>query len=164
MLSIYGFLTTFPRLARLTVEVIGCAVVVRTTNVGCFSIDSSLIDARQLDINGCIITIPDMPGSRLCFRNDSGQWRVSSKPSLASQLQPRWLYRLSPWENLQRRHRGLPVPIRFCAPQDHLKSLSLEEVIQATKCRLHGGLPTIWACTISWTPISCLTRRWSFRL
>ena len=80
LLSIYGFLTTFPRLARLTVEVVGCAVVVRTTNVGCFSIDSSLIDARQLDINGCIITIPDMPGSRLCFRNDSGQWRVSSKP------------------------------------------------------------------------------------
>src|SRR5258708_6179465 len=75
------------------------------------------------------------------------------------------LLRSSPRENLQQgRHRGLPVPIRFCAPRDHSKSLSLEEEIQATKCRLHDDLPTIWACTISWTPTSCSTRRGFFHL
>jgi hypothetical protein len=77
---IYQFLTTFPRLARLTVDMVSGTVVVRTSNVGCFSIDVALLYVRQLDINGCIITIPDMPGSRLCFQNDSGNWRVSSMP------------------------------------------------------------------------------------
>ena len=55
------------------------AVVVRTSNVGCFSVDVTPLDARQLDINGCTITVPDVSGSRLCFQNDSGKWRVSSK-------------------------------------------------------------------------------------
>lgn len=55
-------------------------VVVRTSNVGCFSIDTALLYVRQLDIDGCIITIPVMPGSQLCFQNDSGKWGVSSMP------------------------------------------------------------------------------------
>ncbi|KAI9466043.1 hypothetical protein BJY52DRAFT_1112744 [Lactarius psammicola] len=67
------------RLARLTVEMVDGAAVVRTSNVGRFSIDVALLDARRLDINGCIMTVPDRPGSRLCFQNDSGKWRV--KPS-----------------------------------------------------------------------------------
>jgi hypothetical protein len=67
----------FPgRLARLTVEMVSGTIVVRTSNVGCFSIDITLLYVRQLDINGCIMTIPDMPGSRLCFQNDSGNWRI----------------------------------------------------------------------------------------
>ncbi|KAH9004981.1 hypothetical protein EDB86DRAFT_3037142 [Lactarius hatsudake] len=68
------------RLARLTVEMVDGVAVVRTSNVGRFSIDVALLDARQLDINGCVITVPDVPGSRLFFRNSSGKWRVSSKP------------------------------------------------------------------------------------
>jgi len=55
---------------------VGRVVVVRTSNVGCFSTDITLLDARQLDINGCIITVPDMPGSRHCFQNDSGKWSI----------------------------------------------------------------------------------------
>lgn len=74
---IYQFLPT-PRLARLTVEVVSGTIVVRTSNVGCFSTDIALLYVRQLDIDGCIITIPVMPGSRLCFQNDSGKWGVSS--------------------------------------------------------------------------------------
>jgi hypothetical protein len=74
---IHEHLPATNRLARLTVEMVDDVVVVRTSNVGCFSIDVTLLNARQLDIDGCIITVPDMPGPRLCFQNDSGKWRVS---------------------------------------------------------------------------------------
>ncbi|KAI9446617.1 hypothetical protein H4582DRAFT_2069921 [Lactarius indigo] len=78
--SLHGWrilsLLTPGRLARLTVETVDGAVVVRTSNVGRFSIDVALLDARQLDINGCIITVPDTPGPWLCFQNDSGKWRI----------------------------------------------------------------------------------------
>src|SRR6266702_301726 len=96
-------------------------------------------------------------------------WQVEGEfkalPPPASQLHSRWLCRSSLRENLQQgRHRGLPVPIRFCAPRDHSRSLSPEEEIQTTRCRLHDDLPTIWACTTSWTSTSCSKRRWFFRL
>ncbi|KAI0306728.1 hypothetical protein B0F90DRAFT_1814573 [Multifurca ochricompacta] len=64
------------RLARLTVKVTDGIVLVSTSNVRCFSIDASRLEARQLDIDGYAVAVPDLSIPRLYFQNDTSGWRI----------------------------------------------------------------------------------------
>ncbi|KAN0124017.1 hypothetical protein V8E52_002507, partial [Russula decolorans] len=76
------FLVVPGRLARLTVERGDSTVSVVTCNVGCFSVDATQLENRQLDIDGCTLAILHHTFAacpQLYFQRDSSsRWTILS--------------------------------------------------------------------------------------
>ncbi|KAF8503727.1 hypothetical protein F5888DRAFT_1864250, partial [Russula emetica] len=77
------------RLARLTVERGDSTVSVVTSNVGCFSVDATQLENRQLDIDGCTLaTLHQIFAAcpQLYFQRDSSsKWTVTDSPPPTAQ-------------------------------------------------------------------------------